>query len=139
MLKDITLGQYVPGDSLLHRLDPRSKIIGSMLYIVALFLLKSPAGYAVMTVFTAALVLLSALPLGYVLRGRSSCVLHCSFYLGTEFFPYTGTSCLEAGPTKSNSRRHTVGYIHGLALIAAGSHHFLAHLNQLTHCPHRRD
>ncbi len=69
MLKDITLGQYVPGNSLLHRLDPRTKIIGAMIYIISLFLLKSLVGYAAITIFTLALVLLSALPWSYVLRG----------------------------------------------------------------------
>ena len=42
MLKDITIGQYIPGGSFIHRLDPRSKIIALMLYIIALFLLLMP-------------------------------------------------------------------------------------------------
>ena len=41
MLKDITLGQYFPGTSVIHRLDPRTKLLGVILYIVALFLAKS--------------------------------------------------------------------------------------------------
>ena len=40
-LKDITLGQYFPGNSIVHRLDPRTKLIAVVLYIVALFLAKS--------------------------------------------------------------------------------------------------
>ena len=58
MLKDITLGQYFPGDTVIHRLDPRTKLIGLVCYIVALFLAKSWISYAVMA---AVLVTLSAL------------------------------------------------------------------------------
>ena len=58
MLKDITLGQYFPGDTVIHRLDPRTKLIGLVCYIVALFLAKSWVSYAVML---AVLITLSAL------------------------------------------------------------------------------
>ena len=42
MLKDITLGQYFPGDTLAHRLDPRTKLLATVLYIIAIFLAKGP-------------------------------------------------------------------------------------------------
>ena len=45
MLKDITLGQYYPGTSLLHRADPRTKVLLTLLYIVALFLVKNGYGF----------------------------------------------------------------------------------------------
>ena len=48
MLKDVTLGQYFPGNSIIHRLDPRAKIIWLVGYIVALFLVKGWAGYLIM-------------------------------------------------------------------------------------------
>ena len=51
MLKDITLGQYFPGKSVIHRLDPRTKLIGVILYIVALFVAKSWVSYGVMLLF----------------------------------------------------------------------------------------
>ena len=47
-LKDITLGQYFPGNSIVHRLDPRTKLIAVVLYIVALFLAKSFVTYGIM-------------------------------------------------------------------------------------------
>ena len=49
MLKDITLGQYFPGDTIIHRLDARTKIILVVIYIVALFQAKGWIGYAVVT------------------------------------------------------------------------------------------
>ena len=58
MLKDITLGQYFPGGSIIHRLDPRTKLIGLIGYIVALFLAKSYYSYALMAIV---LISLSAL------------------------------------------------------------------------------
>ena len=46
MLKDITLGQYFPGNTLAHRLDPRTKLLATVLYIVALFTAKSYLAYS---------------------------------------------------------------------------------------------
>ena len=51
MLKDITLGQYYPVDSVLHRLDPRTKLFGTLIYIICLFLTDSWIGYALITLF----------------------------------------------------------------------------------------
>ena len=54
MLKDITLGQYFPGDTVAHRLDPRTKLILVFLYIVALFQASGWAGYALVLAATVA-------------------------------------------------------------------------------------
>ena len=51
MIKDITLGQYLPGNSVVHRLDPRTKIILIFAYIVVLFTVKNVFGYAFSTLF----------------------------------------------------------------------------------------
>ena len=51
MLKEITLGQYFPGDSFLHRLDPRTKLMVVVLFIIALFLSKSFVSYGLMVLF----------------------------------------------------------------------------------------
>ena len=69
MLKDVTLGQYYPVDSALHRLDPRTKLAGTMVYIVALFLCNNWQSYALATVFLALCIGLSRVPLSYMLRG----------------------------------------------------------------------
>ena len=50
MLKDITLGQYFPGSTLAHKLDPRTKILLVLLYIIALFCVKSLVGYGLHSV-----------------------------------------------------------------------------------------
>ena len=59
MLKDITLGQYFPGDTVVHRLDPRTKLLMVIVYIVALFLAKWVVSYAVMLAFLVTAVALS--------------------------------------------------------------------------------
>lgn len=51
MLKDITLGQYFPGESVIHKLDPRFKILFTIFYIVTVFLAKSVEAYVVVAVF----------------------------------------------------------------------------------------
>jgi len=69
MLKDITLGQYFPGHSFLHRLDPRSKIVLTFLFIVALFLAKSMLSFALIVVFTAVLIAVSGISFKVILKG----------------------------------------------------------------------
>ena len=68
MLSDITIGQYFPGNSILHRLDPRTKVVLLFFYLVLIFLCKSGISYGVMTALTAALVLLSKVPMRMMLR-----------------------------------------------------------------------
>ena len=69
MLKDITLGQYFPGQSVIHRLDPRTKLIMLVIYIVALFLAESWVSYGLMLVFLVTVIWLSTIPLKSILRG----------------------------------------------------------------------
>ena len=68
MLKDITLGQFFPGTSLLHKLDPRIKFILCILYIVLVFLAKSVMAYALVLVFTIALIVISGIPVKTILK-----------------------------------------------------------------------
>ena len=68
-LKDITLGQYFPGKTIIHRLDPRTKLIGTIAYIVALFLAANVVTYAILLVLLAALIAISKVGLKSILRG----------------------------------------------------------------------
>ncbi len=69
MLKDITLGQYFPGNSLAHRLDPRTKILLTVLYIVALFCAKWFVSYALAAVLLIAGIIVSGVALRALVRG----------------------------------------------------------------------
>ena len=73
-LKDITLGQFFPGNSPLHRMDPRTKLMGIVLYIVALFLAKSVLTYGITFAVLAALIAISRVPLKSILRGMKPVV-----------------------------------------------------------------
>jgi len=75
MLKDITLGQYFPGNSVVHRLDPRTKLIMLVVYIVALFVAKSWISYGVMLCFLGIVIYISAIPLKSIVRGMKPLVM----------------------------------------------------------------
>ena len=79
MLKDITLGQYFPGNSIAHKLDPRTKILLVTLYIIALFSAKGWMGYAVMVVTLAACVKVSHVGLRALVRGLKPLVFIIAF------------------------------------------------------------
>ncbi len=69
MIRDITLGQYYPAGSVLHRLDPRTKFIGTLLFVISLFIYHTFLGYGVATVFLAAMIALSKVPPSFMFRG----------------------------------------------------------------------
>ena len=75
MLKDITLGQYFPGQSVIHRLDPRTKLIMLVVYIVALFLAERWVSYGLMFLFLVTVIWLSTIPLKSILRGMKPLVM----------------------------------------------------------------
>ncbi len=69
MIKDITLGQYYPAASILHKLDPRVKLVTTISFLVALFLVKNWVGYLVATIFLASVIRLSKVPFSFMVRG----------------------------------------------------------------------
>lgn len=75
MLKDITLGQYFPGTSVIHRLDPRTKLLGVILYIVALFLAKSWISYGVVLCFLIFAISVSKIPPKSIVSGMKPLVI----------------------------------------------------------------
>ena len=74
MLKDITLGQFFPGSSPIHRLDPRTKLVMLVVYIVALFMAKSWVSYGVCFAFLAICIAVSDIPLKAIVRGMKPLV-----------------------------------------------------------------
>lgn len=65
----MTLGQYYPADSVLHRLDPRVKLLATLLYIIGIFCIDSPIGVVFVTVCLASLIFLSKVPFSFMVRG----------------------------------------------------------------------
>lgn len=69
MLRDITLGQYYQTDSIIHRLDPRVKLGGTLLYIISLFLFENIWGYILAALFLALVIKVSKVPFKFMVRG----------------------------------------------------------------------
>ena len=67
MIRDITIGQYYPANSVIHRLDPRVKIVATLLFLISLFVQKSVLGYLVATLFLAGVIHLSKVPLKFIM------------------------------------------------------------------------
>lgn len=75
MIRDITLGQYYPARSVIHQLDPRVKLVTTILYIISLFVARGILGYAAATIFLAAVIKLSKVPFKYITKGLKAIVM----------------------------------------------------------------
>ena len=94
MLKDITLGQYFPGNSFIHRLDPRTKLIMLIVYIVALFVAVSWVSYAVMLAFLIGCIAISKIPPKSIVRGMKPMVMILVFTAILNLFMTQGETVL---------------------------------------------
>ena len=94
MLKDITLGQFFPGNSVIHRLDPRTKLVMLIVYIVALFVAVSWISYAVMLLFLITAVAISQIPPKNIVRGMKPLVVILIFTGILNIFFTSGTHVL---------------------------------------------
>ena len=75
MIRDITIGQYYPSESKLHRLDPRVKIVCTLLYLISLFLFDNLLGYIVATIFLVAVIRLSKVPVRFIFKGLKAVLM----------------------------------------------------------------
>ncbi len=89
MLKDITLGQYFPGDTVIHRLDPRTKLIAVLLYIIALFQAKGWVGYAAVLLASLGCMALSKLKPKVIFKGLKPMIFIIALTALLNIF-YTG-------------------------------------------------
>lgn len=97
MLTDITLGQYFPGRSFLHKLDPRIKIVATMIFIIAIFLAESIAAYGVVTAFVILNFILSRLPLKLILKSLKPLWIIIAFTMAIHVFTTPGTVIWQYG------------------------------------------
>ena len=75
MIRDITIGQYYPSNSKLHRLDPRVKIVCTLIYLISLFLFQHIGGYVIATVFLATVIRISKVPFKFIVKGLKAVVM----------------------------------------------------------------
>ena len=101
MIRDITLGQYYPAESVIHKLDPRVKIGGTFLYIISLFLVRDPAGYLVAFAFLAAMIAVSKVPPSYMVRGLKGILVILIFTAAFNVFFTPGEVLFSLGALKA--------------------------------------
>lgn len=105
MLKDITIGQYFPGSTAVHRMDPRTKILDVLLYIIALFTCKGIIGYLLVLAFLASAVWISKIRLKTILKGVKplifiivfTAILNMFYTPGNELFHIWKLRVTDAG------------------------------------------
>lgn len=97
MIRDITIGQYYPADSILHRLDPRLKLMGTFLFIISLFINQSFYGYILVTVFLATIIKLSKVPVPFIIRGLKAIIVLLLFTVAFNLFFSAGEPIFEWG------------------------------------------
>ncbi len=95
MIRDITIGQYYPTDSILHRLDPRVKLIGTFLFIISLFIFQSFYGYVVVTIFLISVIKLSRVPFRFIIKGLKAVVILLLFTVFFNMFFLPGEPLVE--------------------------------------------
>ena len=91
MLRDITLGQYYPADSVIHKLDPRVKLAGTMVFIISLFAFHSIEAYIVATLALAAVIRISKVPFRFMVRGLKSIIMLLLITVVFNLFLIPGT------------------------------------------------
>lgn len=92
MIRDITIGQYYAQESSVHKLDSRTKLMGVLIYIVALFLVKNPWWYLLLFAVILTLYRLAKVPYGYLLRGLKGIVILLIFTFMFRLISTPGTS-----------------------------------------------
>lgn len=91
MLKDITIGQYLPGESFVHKLDPRTKILISLIFIICLFIVNKFIGYTVVIGFLLAVILVAKIPFRFIVKGLKPIFLLVVFTAVLNIFMIKGT------------------------------------------------
>ena len=96
----ITIGQYIPGDSIIHRADPRTKILLSIAFMVVIFLVNSFWTFTAMALFVLLTVIISGVPVKYTLRGLKPIMFIIIFTAVINIFTTGGTPISQTVPFK---------------------------------------
>lgn len=91
MLKDITIGQYLPGESFIHKLDPRAKILISIIFIICLFIVNKFIGYTLVIAFLLTIILVAKIPFRFIVKGLKPIFLLVLFTAVLNIFMIKGT------------------------------------------------
>ena len=116
-MRDITIGQYYPSDSVLHRLDPRVKLIGTFAFLVSLFVGKGLLAYGIATVFLAMNVKLSKVPFKMIIKGLKAIIIILLVTVSFNLFLTDGEIIFQLGFLKMTKEGVSVAFFMGLRLI----------------------
>lgn len=97
MIRDITLGQYYPADSPIHRLDPRVKITATLLFIIELFIVDNFIGFAICAAVLGIVIAVSTVPLKFIMRGMKPILFILFFTFALNIFMVRGEVIWELG------------------------------------------
>lgn len=117
MIRDITLGQYYPVDSVLHRMDPRTKLFGTMVFIVSLFLANNIGAYVVATVFLAMVIRLSKVPFRFMVKGLKAIIFLLLISVSFNLFLTDGEVLVKIGFLKVTKEGLRMAFFMGLRLM----------------------
>ena len=116
MIRDITIGQYYPADSPIHRLDPRTKLFGTLVYIVSLFFADNLWCYGAATLFLAAAVRISRVSFRFIVRGLKAVVFLLLISVSFNLFLTDGRVLWQAGFLKITDAGLRLALFMGLRL-----------------------
>lgn len=97
MIRDITIGQYYNADSVLHRLDPRVKLAGTLIFLLSLFLNKSIAAYILITICLAVVIRLSKVPFSFMVKGLKAIIILLLLTVPMNLFMTAGEPLVKLG------------------------------------------
>ena len=117
MIRDITIGQYYPVESVVHRLDPRTKLFGTLIYIISLFFADNLLCYAVATVFLAMAVRASRVPFKFIVRGLKAIVFLLLISISFNLFLTNGRVIFQIGFLKVTHEGLRLAVFMGLRLM----------------------
>lgn len=116
-MRDITIGQFYPADSVLHRLDPRVKLVGTFAFLISLFAGSGILAYAAATVFLAVVIKLSKVPFKMIMKGLKAIIIILLSTVSFNLFLTEGEILFQIGFLKLTKEGISVAFFMGLRLI----------------------
>lgn len=98
MIKDITLGQYYKKDSVIHSLDPRVKLVATLIFLLSLFISTNIFAYILATIFLASIITLCKVPFSFIIKGLKSLLILLLISIVFNLFLTPGVKLYELGP-----------------------------------------
>lgn len=117
MLRDITLGQYFPGNSCIHKLDARIKIMATLLFIVELFIVDNFIGFLIAGIALGAIIAVSKVPVGFIVRGLKPIMIILLFTFALNMFMVDGRILWQWGFLKVSAEGLEIAVFMAIRLV----------------------